>query len=143
MSLEALEGRWGLAILGLLIYNILLIVLQNIPYVGFITGLIIGGPFILGVTYFSLNLARREDTKIEVIFEGFNDFVRALGTYLLMLLYIILWTLLLVIPGIIKAISYSQTFYILAEDKSIEAEDAIKSSMILMDGYKMKYFVLG
>jgi uncharacterized membrane protein len=143
MSIEALKDRWGLAIGGFLIYNIMLIVLQNIPSVGSLACLIIGGPFLLGVTFFSLNLARKQDTRVEVLFEGFKDFGRALGTYLLMILYIILWTLLLVIPGIIKAISYSQTFYILAEDKSIGTEEAIKKSLTMMDGYKMKYFVLG
>jgi uncharacterized membrane protein len=143
MSIEALKDRWGLAIGGFLIYNIMLILLQNIPIAGSLASLIIGGPFLLGVTFFSLNLARKQDTRVEVLFEGFKDFGRALGTYLLMILYIILWTLLLVIPGIIKAISYSQTFYILAEDKSIGAEEAIKKSMTMMDGYKMRYFVLG
>jgi uncharacterized membrane protein len=143
MSIEALKDRWGLAIGGFLIYNIMLILLQNIPIAGSLASLIIGGPFLLGVTFFSLNLARKQDTRVEVLFEGFKDFGRALGTYLLMILYIILWTLLLVIPGIIKAISYSQTFYILAEDKSIGAEEAIKKSLTMMDGYKMKYFVLG
>jgi uncharacterized membrane protein len=143
MSIEALKDRWGLAIGGFLIYNIILILLQNIPIAGSLASLIIGGPFLLGVTFFSLNLARKQDTRVEVLFEGFKDFGRALGTYLLMILYIILWTLLLVIPGIIKAISYSQTFYILAEDKSIGAEEAIKKSLTMMDGYKMKYFVLG
>jgi uncharacterized membrane protein len=143
MSIEALKDRWGLAIGGFLIYNIILILLQNIPIAGSLASLIIGGPFLLGATFFSLNLARKQDTRVEVLFEGFKDFGRALGTYLLMILYIILWTLLLVIPGIIKAISYSQTFYILAEDKSIGAEEAIKKSLTMMDGYKMKYFVLG
>jgi uncharacterized membrane protein len=143
MSIEALKDRWGLAIGGFLIYNIILILLQNIPIAGSLACLIIGGPFLLGATFFSLNLARKQDTRVEVLFEGFKDFGRALGTYLLMILYIILWTLLLVIPGIIKAISYSQTFYILAEDKSIGAEEALKKSLTMMDGYKMKYFVLG
>ncbi len=59
-----------------------------------------------------------------------------------MLVYIFLWTLLLVIPGIIKAIAYSQTFYILAEDPTISSEAAINKSMAMMDGHKMDYFVL-
>ena len=51
--------------------------------------------------------------------------------------------LLLIIPGIIAALSYSMTFYILADDNSIGAMDAIKKSKKMMDGYKWKYFCLG
>jgi uncharacterized membrane protein len=60
-----------------------------------------------------------------------------------MILFILLWTLLLIIPGIIAAISYSMTFYILADDNSIGAMDAIDKSKKMMDGYKWKYFCLG
>lgn len=139
----SLSGRWGIAIGGYLIYNILIGIIQNIPFVGVIGGLVLGGPMLLGCVYFSLNLARAQDTNVEIIFSGFKLFEKALGTYLLMILYIVGWTLLLIIPGIIKAISYSQTFYILAEDDSIGSEEAILKSMEMMDGYKMKYFLLG
>jgi uncharacterized membrane protein len=60
-----------------------------------------------------------------------------------MILFILLWTLLLIIPGIIAAISYSMTFYILADDNSIGAMDAIDKSKKMMDGYKWKCFCLG
>lgn len=139
----SLSGRWGLAIGGYLIYNIIIGITQNIPVVGAIGALILGGPMFLGSIYFSLKLARGQDTNVEIIFDGFKLFGKALGTYLLMVLYIVGWTLLLIIPGIIKGISYSQTFYILAEDDSIGSEEAILKSMKMMEGYKMKYFVLG
>jgi len=59
-----------------------------------------------------------------------------------MTLFILLWTLLLIVPGIIAAISYSMTFFILADDPSIGAEAAIEKSKRMMDGYKLKYFYL-
>ncbi|GHT57847.1 hypothetical protein FACS18945_2990 [Bacteroidia bacterium] len=52
------------------------------------------------------------------------------------------WSLLLIIPGIIAAISYSMTFYIIADDPAISAMDAINKSKKMMYGYKMKYFCL-
>ncbi len=52
------------------------------------------------------------DVKIGDMFVGFNDYGRVFVTILLQTLYIVLWSLLLVVPGIIKAISYSQTIYI-------------------------------
>jgi len=60
-----------------------------------------------------------------------------------MSLFILLWSLLLIIPGIIAALSYSMTFYILADDNSIGAMDAINKSKKMMYGYKWKYFCLG
>jgi uncharacterized membrane protein len=57
------------------------------------------------------------------------------------LIFVLLWTLLLIIPGIIMAIAYSQTFYIIADDKNITPMDAIRKSVRLMNGYKGKYFL--
>jgi len=51
--------------------------------------------------------------------------------------------LLLIVPGIIAAISYSMTFFILVEDNSIGVNEARKKSVKMMDGYKWKYFRLG
>ena len=109
----------------------------------FIALLIISGPMALGIAVFSLSISRKQDAKLEQIFQGFNNFGTALGAYLLMGLFTFLWTLLLIIPGIIAAISYSMTFYILADDNSIGAMDAINKSNKMMDGYKWKYFCLG
>jgi len=57
-----------------------------------------------------------------------------------MIIFTVLWTLLLIIPGIIAAISYSMTFFIMADDDSIDAMAAIDKSKAMMNGYKMKYF---
>ena len=143
MARESLKGKWGLAIGTLVVYFLIAVVLQIIPIVGPIASLIISGPFALGLAIFSLSISRNQDAKLEQIFQGFNNFGTALGAYLLMILFILLWMLLLIIPGIIAAISYSMTFYILADDNSISAMDAIDKSKKMMDGYKWKYFCLG
>jgi uncharacterized membrane protein len=142
MARESLKGKWGLAIGTLVVYIIISVALQIIPYVGPIVSLLISGPFSLGLAYFSLSISRNQNAKLEQIFQGFTNFGTALGAYLLMLLFIILWALLLIIPGIIAAISYSMTFYILADDHSIGAMEAIDKSKKMMDGYKLKYFYL-
>ena len=92
---------------------------------------------------FSLSLSRNENARLEQIFEGFRNYGTVLGACLLMVVFIILWALLLIIPGIIAAIAYSQTFYILAEDDTIGSMDALRKSKEMMDGYKWKYFCLG
>ena len=143
MARESLTGKWGLAIGTFVIYIIIVGAVNIVPVAGIIGSLIISGPMNLGIIIFSLSLSRNQEARLEQIFEGFNNFGTALSAYLLMALFTILWMLLLIIPGIIAALSYSMTFYILADDKSISARDAINKSKIMMNGYKWKFFCLG
>ncbi len=138
----SLSGNWGLAIGTFLVYTIIIASLQVIPVVGGVLGLFIAGPMAVGISMFSLSLSRGENARLEQIFEGFRNYGTVLGAYLLMLLFIFLWMLLLIIPGIIASIAYSQTFYILAEDDTIGSMDALSKSKEMMNGYKWKYFCL-
>lgn len=65
-----------------------------------------------------------------------------IGTGVLITVFTYLWTLLLIIPGIIKALSYSQAFYIKAENPNIPASRAIELSKIMMNGHKWDIFYL-
>jgi len=51
--------------------------------------------------------------------------------------------LLLIIPGIIAALSYSQAFFILADNPSLSASEVLSKSKEIMDGHKLKLFFLG
>jgi uncharacterized membrane protein len=62
--------------------------------------------------------------------------------YIINNVFIALWSLLLVIPGIVKAYSYSMSFYILADNLGLAANDARKQSMVLMHGNKWRLFCL-
>jgi len=137
-----LAGKWGkLALVWLILYAID-IVISSLSNWTFILTLLIAGPFTLGIYTIFLKIFRREDFKIEEMFNGFKDFGRSLGTYLLMTLYILLWSILLIVPGIIAAISYSMTFFILAENPNIKAADALRLSKQMMYGHKTQYFML-
>ena len=57
-------------------------------------------------------------------------------------IYTFLWSLLLLVPGIIKSISYSMTYYIMRENPGMSGEQAIQRSMAMMRGHKMQYFLL-
>ncbi|MBN1602299.1 MAG: DUF975 family protein [Chitinispirillaceae bacterium] len=137
---DTLKGKWGLAIGTFLIYLLITSSASALPKVGSLASLIINGPFVLGISIFSLSLARNREAKVEQLFEGFTFFVSALYTYLLMILFIVLWTLLLIIPGIIAGLSYSMSFFILADNPSIGAIDALRKSKPMMNGYKLKLF---
>ena len=139
----SLSGNWGLAVGTFLVYIIIVGTLQVIPVVGSVIGLFIAGPMAVGICMFTLSLSRNENARLEQIFEGFKNYGTVLGAYLLMVVFIFLWALLLIIPGIIAAFAYSQTFYILAEDDTIGSMDALRKSKEMMNGYKWKYFCLG
>ena len=103
---------------------------------------IISGPLTLGYTAIILLIARNQKLDFALLFSGFKRFGVALATYLLMIIFVILWMLLLIIPGIIACLRYSQTWYILLEDKNISPLDAIRKSKEMMVNNKWKLFCL-
>lgn len=144
----SLSGKWGIAVcttlIGVLIsYTPLIPGAIIFPVFGSAGVLIIAGPLALGISMFFLALSRGEEVKIELIFKGFRYFGTALAAYLMVIVFTLLWTLLLIVPGIIASISYSQTLYILADNPEIGAMEAINRSKKMMYGYKWKYFCLG
>ena len=60
----------------------------------------------------------------------------------LMDLFIFLWSLLFLIPGIIKSLSYAMTPFILEENPELSANEAIDRSRAMMKGHKFDYFWL-
>ncbi len=139
---ESLRGQWGLAIGAFVIFALILNVVQFVPYIGSIGGIIIIGPMSVGMCIFALALSRNQNPRLPQIFEGFQKFGVALGAYLLMVLFVFLWTLLFIIPGYIAIYAYSQTFYIIAEDNNIGPLEAIRKSKEMMRGNKWKRFCL-
>lgn len=84
----------------------------------------------------------RDPFDISCLVEGYRDFWRIFSTYLLCQVYTYLWTLLLIIPGIIKSCSYAMTPYILKDRPDLARNEAIELSMAMMQGHKLDYFVL-
>ena len=107
-----------------------------------IIGLIICGPLSLGYATMILLIANNKKPDFVILFSGFKRFGASLATYLLLIVFIILWTLLLIIPGIIACLRYSQTFYILSENEHIGPLDAIQKSKEMMIDNKWKLFCL-
>ena len=114
----------------------------SIPKIGWIVNLIIGGPIGFGLCYYFLSFIREKNPVLEDLFKGFSVFGKTFIAYLLMAIFTLLWTLLLIVPGIIAAISYSMTFYIMADNKEMSGQDAITKSKQLMMGNKYRYFCL-
>ncbi len=94
------------------------------------------------VTYF-ISFSKGEILGTSTLFDGFSSFGKNFVTYLLVVLFTYLWSLLLIIPGIIKSLSYSMTFYILTDNPNLTAREAITESRKMMNGYKGKLLLLG
>ena len=139
---QLLTGKWGKGALVWLVYMAIVGVMGAIPFIGELGALLVGGPFLIAICSIFLKLYRHEDFVIDELFNGFKDFTRNFVAYLLVALYTMLWTLLLIVPGIIAAISYSQVFYLMAEDPNLQASDAITMSKNMMNGHKTDYFLL-
>ncbi len=107
-----------------------------------ITTLIIGGAVRLGYASFNLNLIDRKDAKFGDLFSQMNRKWRGFCMNFFTGLYIFLWSLLFVIPGIVKSYAYAMTPYILAEHPEMSANDAIGESQFIMTGHKWKLFLL-
>lgn len=139
---EALSGKWTHAIIAILIIMALSL-LGQLPRIGQLLSFLLAGPIAFGIARFFLDLARHVDEpKYERLFDGFKVFGNVLATYFLMAIIIIAYMLLLIVPGIIKGISYSMTFFILSDDVDMPPMDALRKSEAMMDGYKMQYFNL-
>ncbi|MBQ5664067.1 MAG: DUF975 family protein [Bacteroidaceae bacterium] len=135
-----LQGRWAQPVVLTLVY---LAISSLVSCVG--TPILSLFVLPMGYSYvvsFLDDKRTGEGFKVEQLFDGYKDFLRIFGTAILQNIYIFLWTLLLVVPGIIKGISYSQTYFVLKDNPELSYNAAIERSMAMMEGHKMQYFLL-
>lgn len=109
---------------------------------GSLLNLILGGPAGLGIATYFLRLLRDEDSSIENVFSGFSSFGKTFVLNLLITIFVFLWTLLLIVPGIIALIRYSMSYFIMHDNPELTATEALDRSKEMMDGEKMNLFVL-
>lgn len=135
----SLTGNWGMAAIITLVYSLLAGGAS-----GFSMGVInlILLPLVYGYAVLFLDLVRGVKLDFGRLFDGYRDIGRIFGTVLLHQVYLVLWTLLLVVPGIVKFYSYAMTYFILKDYPELAYNAAIEKSMTMMSGYKMKLFLL-
>jgi uncharacterized membrane protein len=111
--------------------------------VAFLVALFVAPVVKVGEAFYSTKLYHKKCVQIGEVFSvGFNLYGRNLGSMLYRNLFIFLWSLLLVIPGIIKYYSYFLTPYLLMRFKNIGAIEAVRISKKLMSGHKKEIFFL-
>lgn len=107
-----------------------------------IAGLIIYGAIAYGYTFVIRKNFNMQTVEVNDLFVGFKDFSKAFVISLLQWLYVFLWSLLFVIPGIIKGLAYSMSYYVALDNPNLKANECITKSKELMKGHKWELFCL-
>ena len=151
-ALTALKGKWTPSVLCTLVY----FAISSVPY-AFSGTESVASFFIslacsicvlmpLGVGFYAAlrGLYLEGDERvIENTFRiGFGNWVHHVSGMLLVAVFTFLWTLLLIIPGIVKGLAYTLTPFILKEKPELSPNEAIELSMKMMDGHKWDFFLL-
>jgi uncharacterized membrane protein len=151
-ALATLRGKWTQPVLAALIVMLVSAFTQGgnqtksavFVTLGFLVALLVACNLQFGFEVAMLRFRRgREDSVNEMLAAGFKeDYGRVLGISLLRAVFICLWALLLIVPGIIKAYAYSMTAYIAEDNPELGPKECIDQSKIMMQGHKMDLFLL-
>ena len=154
---QSLNGKYGDAIVVVLLLSIISSVVSFIFKKSFgiptdvnqtysitinLASFIVSALLNFGYTSFFLKLSRDEDVEVNELWSKMNMFIPYIIVSVLISLFTTLWTLLLIIPGIIAALSYSMVYFIMLDNPEMSAMEAIKESKKIMNGHKMDYFIL-
>ena len=137
-----IKGNIGILFAISLLSGLITGALSAIPLVGSIAGMLLSAAFSLALIDIYMGVSDGRKPEVGDLFSQIRNVLPAFCTTFLVGLFTFLWSLLLIVPGIIKGCSYSQAMYILAEDPSMGATEAINRSKSMMDGHKMEYFLL-
>ncbi len=95
-----------------------------------------------GVVLYHLGVFRGEERPFSTLFEGFGIAGKVIVLALLESIFVFLWSLLFVIPGIIAIYRYRFALYSLCEDPELSSSAALRRSKQLTRGFKWQLFVL-
>lgn len=144
MAKAQIKGKIGILFVITLLVGLIGGALNAIPVVGSIASLVLSPALVLSLVRVYLNIIKDiKQPEVSDAFSGFDDFLAAFKVQLLVAVYTFLWSLLFIIPGIIKGLSYSMSMYILAENKGMSARECIERSKQMTEGHKMELFILG
>lgn len=132
----SLKGNWTQPVLTQLVQTV-------IPETCLVN-IFLGNPVSVGAKNAYRKLLHRD---VEVFSNTFNgavngDYTHRVCVMLLRDVYVFLWTLLLIIPGLVKAYSYALVPYLVEDDPALDADSCIHRSRELMAGHKWDLFCL-
>lgn len=136
-----MEGNWT----NMVVISLVFCLIATFTRCSFPLVLFVYCPLALGFVMTMMHFVRgTKSVSVEDIFSAFNAkfYWRSMGLGILVWVYTFLWSLLFLVPGVVKACSYFLAPYILADNPELTAEEAICRSMRLMDGHKMQIFLM-
>ena len=154
---KSLRGQYGESIILLVVFGLLTFLPMLIPIlfentsvesqriatiISSLLSVLVAALFSLGSISFFLKVSRGKKPSWEELFSKTNLWVTCLVAIIMMSIFTSLWTLLLIIPGIIASYRYRLTPYVIVDNPKIGGLDAITKSKELMHGHKMDLFVL-
>ena len=155
LARESMGMQRGTSILVILIFLVIFVAgayLDRIPGVGYMLGFLlvtatvyfVDNPLIVSIDGIFIKIYSRQETGVGEMFSALSvNYWRKVGGMAWMSLFVMLWSLLFIIPGLVKAYAYSMTPYILANCPKVTAREALKLSMRMTNGYKAELFVVG
>lgn len=123
-------------------YNGILEETMEYPLVSTLYTVLLAGVFECGLFSFLIYFVRRREINAAHLFDGFEHIVKALWLGIRIGFFTFLWAMLFIIPGIIAAIRYSQSFAVMADHPEYSARECMKVSKQYMKQNKGKYFGL-
>ena len=148
---EKIKGKWLSILPAIFVASILTNLTLGSGYSTetgtFSTGYNVGWVFYfvqIGLVAYMVKFINDQPVVFKDIFNYSKDFGRAIGAVLLQALYVFLFALLLIIPGIIKLIAFALVPYLMADNKydSLGLKELLTKSEEMMNGHKMDYFML-
>ena len=139
---KKVKEQFGMALLLTLIVYAITAIPSSVAMFSAATAFLLTPAFSISLINIYISILAGNKPDFKQIFSGFEDWWSAVKLNLFMTLRVLLWSLLFLIPGIIKAIAYSQAMYILSGNPGMNHNECLAESDRLMDGHKMRYFKL-
>jgi uncharacterized membrane protein len=134
-----LQGKWGAAALTAFVMFVILVTASSFA----LGALIIGGPMTLGFVLYLREIKNGNNPKLETLFSGFSvSFLNSMLADIIIGLAVAFGLVFLIVPGIIIALGFAMTFFIIADDPNISALDAMGLSWKMMKGHKRQLLCL-
>ena len=150
-------AQWGMAVL----VTFVLTIIMNFPSISYektfyfgtlettfsynlnFGQFILGGAAMFGICKTFLTAVRtKEKISFDLAFDGFKQFKKTFLLGLLQRIFVLLWSLLFIVLGIVKALSYSMAYYVMADNPEYDWKECLNESQNMMKGHKWQLFCL-
>jgi uncharacterized membrane protein len=135
-------GNHNLILVGIVMAIVILIIVLIVVTIAILIDALLWNPFIVGIRrFFVQDLDHKAELK-ELAYGFDHNYKNVVKTMFFRDLFVFLWTLLFIIPGIVKAYEYRMIVYIMGENPDMDRQEAFTLSKKMMSGQKWKAFVL-